>query len=406
MTRPQILALSVSGMLVTLPLLVLFSGSFSAPSTAHAATILSGRNVTVSSTTPDNTYVAAGQVNVDTPSLADLCAAGGTITVSAPVGRDALLVGGTIDLRKPVAGNARVVGGRVTVDDTVGGDLMAAGGFVTVTGKAKNTIIGGGTVDVTNGSNGPVTIYGADVTLAGQFNGDVEVVASDKVTVSEGTVIHGAFKYNAPQQADIPLSAHVDGEVNYIGSAPYLPTTQQAKTFALAGLWVFFLVQLAAAIVAAGLITGLFPAFTDRVVELTLTRSVERFILLALLGFAGFVAVPVLIVLLVVSFVGIGLAIIGIAAYALFLLVSYIYAAALTGSLLLYAFRRRKNISSWQISWRGAVLGMIALYLIGTLPFIGLIVRVVLSAAAGGAVLSILYRFAFRRDSHETGDFD
>jgi hypothetical protein len=297
MMRPLLLALLILGLSCTVPF------------PAQATTVLSGRTVTVSSSTPDNTYVAAGQVNVSTTTLADLCAAGGTITVSAPVNRDALLAGGTIDIQKPVAGNARIAGGRITVSDTIGGDLMAAGGFVTVTGKARNTIIGGGTVEVTNGSNGPVTIYGADVTLAGQFNGNVEVVASDKVTIAEGTSIHGTFKYNAPQQADIPVSAHIDSGVNYIGSAPYLPTVQQAKTFAIAGLWVFFFVQLAAAIVATGLIAGIFPLFTDRVVETALTRTVERFILLILLGFAAFVAIPVLILLLIISFVGIGVAV-------------------------------------------------------------------------------------------------
>jgi hypothetical protein len=393
----------VCGLLFTIVFVILSAGLL--PTTSHAATLLSGRAVTVSSSTPDNTYVAAGQVNVNTAAQADLCAVGGTITVSAPVGRDALLVGGTIDIQKPVAANARVVGGRITVDDTVGGDLMAVGGFVTVTGKAKNTYVGGGTVEVTNGSNGAVTIYGVDVTLAGEFNGDVEVVASDKVTVSEGTAIHGIFKYNGPQQADIPVSAHIDGGVDYIGSAAYLPTVQQAKTFAAAGLWVFFIVQLAAAIVATGLIAGLFPVFTDRVVEMALTRTPERFILLALLGFAGFVATPVLMVLLAISFVGIGVAFIVFAAYVLFLLISYVYAAVLMGSVLLHFLRRKQRGSAWSISWRGAIIGMVALYLIGLIPFVGLVVKVVLSATAGGALLTLFYQFAFRRGLQDMSDF-
>ncbi len=378
-------------------LLALFVLLIVAPA-AHAATLLSGRVVSVSSSTPDNTYIAAGQVNVNVPSVADLCAIGGTITISAPIAGDALLAGGTVDVQKPVAGDARILGGRVNVTDTVNGDLMVAGGFVTVSGKAKSTYIGGGTVEMTNGSNGPVTIYGADVTLSGEYNGDVEVVASDRLMLGQGTVIHGALKYNAPQQADIPASAHIYKAVNYIGSAPYFPHVQQAKTIAVAGLWIFFLVQVAAVIIATGLIAGLFPMLSEKVTEMALTRGPERFILMTLLGFATFVAVPVLILLLLVSVVGVGVAFILAASYALFILISYVYACVLAGSALLYVIRRKNRSAAWRISLRGALLGVAVLYVIGLVPYIGLIVKVIISAAAGGALLSLFYVFAFKRE--------
>jgi hypothetical protein len=381
------------GTLVTLGFVALV-GVF--PTHSLAATPLSGQTVSVSSSTPDNTYIAAGQVNVNAALPADLCAVGGTVVINAPIGGDALLAGGTVELLKPVLGDARLAGGRVVVNDSIKGDLIAGGGFVTVAGRAKNTLIGAGTIDMQNGSDGPVTLYGADITLAGEFNGDVEVVASDHLTIAEGTIIHGALKYNAPQQADIPSSASIAQGVTYIGSAAYLPTVKQAKTYALAGLWVFFLVQLAAALVVTGLVVGLFPLFTDRLIESALTRSLERFILLALLGFAGFVAVPVLIILLVVSFVGIGIAILLVAAYALFLFLAYIYAAVYAGSIFIHLIRKRRGVSSWHISWRGAIIGVLALHLLGLIPYVGTIVKTVLVATAGGALLSLFYRSAFR----------
>lgn len=258
---------------------------------------------------------------------------------------------------------------------------------------------------MTNGSSGPVTIYGADVTLSGEFNGDVEVVASDHIALGAGTVIHGALKYNAPQQADISSSAHIDGSVNYIGSAPYLPTVQEAKTFAVAGLWVFFFIQVAAAIVATGLVAGLFPVFSERVTETALTRGPERFVLLALLGFAAFVAMPVLILLLVISFVGIGVALILAAGYALFLLISYVYACVLAGSALFYILKRKNRPAAWRISWRGALLGVVLLYVIGLVPYLGMTVKAVLSATAGGALLSLFYTFAFKRYSQDLSSF-
>lgn len=366
----------------------------SAPSLTHAATLESGRIITVSTSTPDNAYYAGGTVDVDAALPMDLCAVGGTVTVTGPIAGEALLAGGTVDVQKPVADDARLAGGRVSVEGNVGGDLMVAGGFVNISGTPHDAYIGGGTVQMTGGSNGPVTIYGADVALSGQFNGDVEVVASDRISISQNTVIHGSFKYNAPEQADIPSSAVITGGVNYVGADQYLPTVQQARQFAVAGLWVFILVRLAALLVVTGLLVGLFPILTDRIISSTLGRSLERFILLALLGLAGFVAIPVLILILLVSFVGIGIAVVIAAAYVLFLLFAYIYAAALAGAGLMWMIRKRTNIS-----WRAALLGVVVLYIVGLIPVVGFLVRAVLSAAAGGAILLIFYRFAFPRSS-------
>jgi hypothetical protein len=365
------------------------------PYTTHAATFQNGQVITVSTSTLDNAYYAAGEVSVNSPLPEDLAAVAGTITVSAPIGGDALLAGGTVDVQKPILGDARIVGGRVNMEDSVGGDLVVAGGFVTVNGKAKDTRIAGGTVTLTNGSNGPVTIYGSDVTISGEFNGNVEVVASDKITIGEGTIIHGVFKYNAPQQADIPASAHIDSGVDYIGSAAFLPTVQEAKTFAVAGLWVFIFVRLAAYLVAVGLIAGLFPRLTDNVVQKMVTRSPEQVILTSLLGLASFILIPMLVLLLLVSFVGIGIAIIIGVAYVLFLLLAYAYSAVLVGALFMKLVRRSQG---WHISWRGALVGVVVLYLLGSIPILGLVIKIIMAAAAGGVLLSLAYHFAFRRE--------
>ena len=370
----------------------------------HAATVVTSQVAEISSSTPDNAYVFAGQARVDAPLPADYTAVAGTVTVAAPIARDALLAGGTIDIQKPIVGNARVVGGRVSVTDSVGGDLMVAGGVVSVSGQAKNTDILGGTIDMLNGSDGPVTIYGADVSLSGEYKGDVEVVASDKLTISEGTIIHGIFKYNAPQQADIPASAHIDGGINYIGAAAWLPTEQQAKTYAIAGLWIFIIVRIIAGLVATGLVAGLVLVFTDKIVEVTLRRTPERFILLALLGFAGFIAAPVLILFLIISFVGIGVAFILLASYLLFLLLAYVYANVLAGAALVYLLKRRSK-KPVHITWKVAILGALLLYVFGSIPYIGMVIKVILAATAGGALLMLGYQFAFKKDRIDISAF-
>jgi MFS family permease len=238
-------------------------------------------------------------------------------------------------------------------------------------------------------------VYGGNVLLAGTFTGNVRVVASDHVTLAEGTVIHGSFDYNAPQEADIPASAAVDGGTHYVGSASFLPTAEEARTFAIAGLGIFFLVRLVAAILAAGLVAGLFPEYAHRITEEAFGHSIKRFIIITLLGFAVIIATPVLLLLLVISFVGIGIAALLGALYILLLMLAYLYAGVLVGSAFMRTLMKREDVT-----WKGTVLGMTILGLIGLAPVFGTLVVFVLSSAALGAMVIVFYTFAFGRGEH------
>ncbi len=367
-----------------------------APLFAFASTIETGRTIVLADASTTNAYLAGTDITVVTPLSGDLLAAGATVAANAPIAGDAMLAGGSVDIEKPVAGDVRVVGGKVTVDTSVGGDFIAAGGTVVASSSAKDTRIAGGTVRLT-GSAGNVVIYGSDITLAGQFGGDVTIEASDHIVIEDGTHIRGALKYNAPQQIVVPDTAHLDGGVSYIGTASFVPTSQEAHTFAIAGATILFIVHLLAVLILAGLMAGLFPAFTERVAARTLeSHSAGTFALLALLGFAILVATPVLIFFLLFSFVGIGVALLLAALYALFLILSYVYAGILAGAALARGLLKR-----YVITWKEAVLGMLVLFIIGVIPVLGMLAKFVLLIAAGGAIASLAYTHAFRRSQEE-----
>lgn len=376
------------------PLLLMLALFF--PVAAEASTILTQRTLVVSEPIHDNAYLGGADVNVTVPLPGDVLAGGGTLTLSAPVAGDALLTGARIDIAKAVAGDVRAVGASILIEDRIGGDLVAAGGTVIVRGNASSTRIVGGQVTLENGARGPVVIYGADVSLGGEYAGDVEVTASDSLVIAENTIIRGVLKYNAPQEVAIPASASVMQGVVYTGSSSYLPTSEEAQRFAIAGAGVLLVVRIIAAVIAAGLIAGLFPVFNAQVIDRTLARSPRRFILLTLLGFAVAVATPVLIILLIVSFVGMGVAVILGLLYVLLLILGYLYAGILAGAALSRGLLKRPGTS-----WRAAVLGTAALYLIGSIPALGPAITLVLATAAMGSILTIAYRFAFAREADE-----
>lgn len=356
-----------------------------------AATVGHGRTLVVSEPPQGNAYFLGGDLTVAAPVSGDLVAAGGSVVVSSPIAGDGLIAGGSIETRKPVAGDLRVAGGKIVVEDAIGGDLAAIGGVVDIRSAPAFVQVAGGTVSL-NGAKGPVTVYGSAITLSGTYAADVTVTASDRITLAPGTVIHGQLRYDGPQQADIPADAVIDGGVSYVGKS-YLPTTQEAQTFAVAGAGIFFLLRIFAGVIVAGLLAGLFPRFSQAVADRALSRSIGRFALTALLGFGVLVATPVLALLLLVSFAGAGVAFILIAAYALLILVSYVYAAVIAGAALARQVAKRPLFY-----WRDAVFGMLVLSVISLVPVVGGIVFLVLFATAAGTLVSLFYRFAYPKE--------
>lgn len=373
--------------------LLLATVFFLIPLGLFAATVETSKNPLVVSEPPvGNAYIFGPDVSVAAPIEGDLTASGGSVIVSAPISGDTLIAGGSIETRKPISGDMRVVGGRITVSDVVDGDLVAVGGSIAVHTAPSFAWLAGGYVTMDGGAKGPVTIYGGTVALAGTFSGNVKVTASDRVTLAPGTVIHGHLDYDAPQQIDVPSSAVIDGGVTYIGKS-FLPTTSEAQTFALAGAGIFFIVRILAAMIAAGLLAGLFPRLSQAVADLTLSRNIRRFALLALLGFGVLIATPVLIILLLVTFAGAGVALVVLAAYILLLLLSYLLAAVVAGAALVRSITKRSLFL-----WRDAVVGMLALSIIALVPILGGLVFCILLAVGAGSLTLLFYRFAFKHE--------
>ncbi len=387
--------------LAFLPLLALLV----APAFADAATLDAHRSVTFSDSAPDNAYVAGGTVTVTGPVAGDLSAAGGTVATYSHVNGDALAIGGTVLIAKPVDGDVRAIGGRVTVNASTTGDVLAIGGTADVTGTAGDIVAVGSDVDLAASTTGDVSAYGADVTLAGYYGGNVTVVASNRFSIAPGTHIAGTLHYKAPQQVSLPANARVEGGASYTGSYAYVPTSEQVRRYAVAGAAIFFVVRALAGVIVAGLIAGLFPAFAIAVNDRALVGRPRRAILLGLLGFALAVATPILIVLLFLSFVGVGVALIVGALYALLVFLSYAFTGIIVGAFLRHAvLYRLRGVTDF--SWQDAVLGTLVVHAVELIPTVGFALVCIMAALAAGAIASLAYTYAFRSEYSYDIDYD
>ncbi len=345
----------------------------------------------------ENAYLAGTEVTVTAPIEKDISVFGGTVLISSPTKGDALLGGGTLNLRAPVIGDVRAAAVRLFATEPISGDLFAVASHADITGMIGEGLLLGSTVQVLGGAEGPVTIYGSKVTLKGTFAKDVRVVATNSLTVEEGTSIGGTLKYNAPQEARIAEGTVVTGGIEYTGKT-FLPTEHEARLFAFFGAGIFLLVRLFAVLIAVGLLAGLFPRFVVAVADETVRKPLSSFILTALLGFSVIVATPILVLLLLISFAGAGVGFVIAAGYVLLVLVGYLLAGAIAGIVLARRVLKREHFT-----WRHAVLGTAVLYVIGTVPFLGMLVTLVLLCAAVGGISTLVYHLAFTRHE-ETGE--
>ncbi|PIR83073.1 hypothetical protein COU19_02815 [Candidatus Kaiserbacteria bacterium CG10_big_fil_rev_8_21_14_0_10_56_12] len=380
--------------LATVLVLLLPSTAFA----AGAASFSAGHELFATSSAPGNAYTAGTSVVITAPTAGDLSVAGGSIVSAGVVGEDALLLGGSVNSRAAVKGDFRAVSGTITIEDTVGGDLVAIGYRVDDAARAGGSVLViAGNASITNGAMGPVVIYANNVFLSGNFAGNVHVVSGGAVTLAPGTTIHGTFSYQAPEIARGLDAAVIDGGTQYT-NASLIPDVGTSRALAVASLGIFLLIRILGALILAGLLAGLFPRFAGVIAEQAVSRSTRSFLLTTLLGLAALIATPIVLMIIALTFVGFGVALLLGILYALLVVLSIMYAGILLGNLCVRRFLHRTTVE-----WHDGVLGMLVLSLIVLVPVIGWLVAAVLTAFVAGKILSLSFYAAFPHDGREEG---
>ncbi|MEK7515923.1 MAG: hypothetical protein AAB555_03320 [Patescibacteria group bacterium] len=354
-----------------------------------------GRSLLVASSSPGNAYSAGLSVVRTASVLGDLSVFGGSVVTAAPVSGDELVLAGSMRSRARVGGDLRAVGGSISVENPVNGDLAALGYSVNDSGRVGGSIfIIAANTTLSNGASGPVTIYGNNISLSGGFANDVDIVAIGRVALAASTTIAGKLSYQAPEQAFIPESAVIVGGVEYT-NASYLPDAGTSRILAVISIGFFLFVRILGALILTGLLAGLFPRLAEALTERAYTARPSRILLTILLGFAVFVVTPVLFLILALTFVGIGLALLLFIAYFFIALLSLAYAGILLGSLFSRRYMNRETVL-----WHDGVFGMLALSLIALVPYIGVFIALLLTMYTSGALLLVFFNFAFPHEEN------
>ncbi len=313
---------------------------------------------------------------------------GGTVVVEEGETVDDLeAFGGTVVVRGTVTGDVSAVGGDVRIERTgeVGGDLEAAGGSVTIAGSVDGDVdVGAGSLSITEeGTVGDdVTAGVGTATIDGAIEGDAEIGA-DTVRLGETASIAGDLRYSGDLEGNTDAVA---GEIERDASlgVDVAPTVQPFAS------WLFAAYALAVNLLLGALLLGLFPRFSDGVADRVASGPLRS----GLAGLAALIGIPVLLLALAISVVGLPLSLVGGFAFALLVWVGIVYG--------------RFAVAAWALSlvglgnrWLALVVGLVAGALLSRLPVpivgeaIGL---VVLLLGLGGLVRGLVGGWRTARD--------
>ncbi len=368
--------------------LMLFLLAFSFAPTTMAATFDGGEMYSLGSGTEvdDDLYVGAANVTVSGDALADLVAFGSNVLINGSVGHDLLTAGGSVSVLNDVADDLRVAGGTVMVDSVVGDELMAAGGMLQIlsgTTVAGDMVLAGGYIVFDGLVEGETMIYGDEVVINGTLQGDVMIEAGTKLTIGSGAVIDGDVLYKGSTEAVIDEGAFVNGEFVYerVSRAQYHADGFGVALAAFVG--VMNLVKLLVLLVSAVVLVLVFKKYSKEVVRLGLTKPGRGF----LTGFVCAIVIPVAVVILMFTVVGIGFGILGMLAYAFFILLSKVYGGMLLGGL--FAKWAKSKVG---IDWKWALLGVLVLQIVCLVPIIGWALYCIFFLIAFGSLLQVCYK--------------
>ena len=306
--------------------------------------VVAARHVTLSGTVRDDLIAAGSDVTIQGTVGQSVRAAGGTVTVSGNIGRDLLLAGNRLEqlAASRVQGATALTGRDLALRGTTEGQLQARGGNVLI-----------------DGTTGPAT------------------VSADDLTVTAGARINGPLSYASGQEADIRPGATITGAVTREAEEP--------RTWVVPG-WVgtlfLFMVGAFAGVLMAVIMPGALVA---------VGQALRRDLGFSLLAGAGILfGVPILAGILMITLIGIPLALSLLVFYGLGCYLAWVLAAIILGDSFISRLPVRSLRGRMVVS---TLLGVALLLLLQAIPWVGGLVAVIaLVIGFGTATMALVTR--------------
>jgi hypothetical protein len=319
-----------------------------------------GAIVSVKGSVRDAIRACGAEVDIDAAAGGDVSSCGAIVSIKGTVGRDLFVASARPSVDARVGGNLKVVGARVLV-----GPQTQVQGETTIVGAE---VLFAGT------SQGPASFYGDSVQIDGRVAGDV-LVRARSVTIGKGAVIEGAVTFETFGEPVVDPGATVRGRQTV--TLPRPPEPDVGGIFAALGMMFVFAV-------GAGLVLGILLLIVARpFVERAVAAMRGAPLNSALVGLLVVILVPIIAIVLMVTVVGIPVALLALLAFPLMLLTAGVLAAFGVSDWLLNRERAARSFGGRLLL---LIVGLIVLTLLGLIPIIGFLTWVLAVLIGLGAL--------------------
>ena len=129
-----------------------------------------------------------------------------TVEVSGPVGGDILAGCATLHVKGPVSGAVRAGAGSITLNDAVGRDVLVGCRDLTIGKESEvsgDVIAGCGILNIAGIVRGNLKVAAGDIVISGIIDGDVIATVEDRLHLTEDARVFGRLLYRAEKELDI-----------------------------------------------------------------------------------------------------------------------------------------------------------------------------------------------------------
>jgi len=348
--------LFIGGLLFLIPLLVSAQGSIY----KFGPTIRINKGDSIS-----NNVMAAGQfIDIYGHLGDDLYGGARNLVINGSIDDDAIVAGQNVTVTGTVGDMLVAAGENVLIDGQIYGDLFAAGAEVRIAPDAHihgNVAVAGDKITFEGGTiDGWMRASGNEITLDGSVGNYVELY---------GNKFNFGDNYRPESGTTITATHEID--LNDLGTPPddlQIVVNKENTWGAALFLSLWFYVSL--------LITGALLIFIFRETTNDLHRfSTERYIRNTGIGFLTFLATPIVVIILLVLVLTIPLSLLLITLYGLALFIGYLLVALTLGTLVIRFIKSEQTFLDY--FW-GLALGMVIIFILSILPFVGWIINLLL----------------------------
>ncbi|MFH1375954.1 MAG: hypothetical protein ABIH35_04780 [Patescibacteria group bacterium] len=325
----------------------------------------------VSVTIGDDIYSAGALTELQEAAPDDAYLVGAVVTVAQEIENDLVVAGSSVTIAADIGDDLRAAGSLVTLTGTVGDDAVLAGGMVNVASGATvagSATLAGGAVSFSGDVTGDLEIYSDEVNFAGTVGGDV-TIRSKKITIAENAKIGGKLTYFAEKDLEIPegVASEIERKVPKVFTKGKLVS----RGFLVGKLFGLLVVLVAGAVLLAS---------SGKGADVYASNFRKRYWRSLIVGALLF-AVPLVVILLLVTAVGALLGAMVLLAWILALISAAVLSGYAIGSLVW-----RKSDKSYGAKLLTLIAGALIIAALGFVPLLGGAIQLVIFVLSLGSI--------------------